>query len=203
VYIGRKDTQIKLRGFRIELEEIESVLLKYDDITNVALNIQCIETESKPSENKFLVAYYVSNIEISTDNLIKFLSDRLPHYMVVKHYVRLKSIPISINGKVNRVALPKIAITDSQRKYSAPITEQQKAICALWAENLGVEKVGIEDSFFALGGSSLLAIKLAFQMSKVVGYKINVAQIFEFNTIDELLKNTKAPEEKVIRRGEL
>ncbi|WP_029867070.1 AMP-binding enzyme, partial [Pseudomonas syringae] len=161
-YLGRNDDQVKLRGFRIELSEIEAVLATHPAVHEVALLVR------QDAGEKRLVAYFTVHeaqrtLEIET--LRSHLQTRLPDYMVPAAYVRLDALPLTTNGKLDRKALPE---PDAQalisRGYEAPQGEVENLLATIWAEVLQVEQVGRHDHFFELGGHSLLAVSLIERM---------------------------------------
>ncbi|MEM9243697.1 MAG: AMP-binding protein, partial [Pseudomonadota bacterium] len=193
-YIGRNDFQVKIRGYRIELGEIEKVLCQIEGIVQCAV----IAREHKLSENEtsdYLVGYYMlsdqdNSVDINSEDLIAALSKQLPAYMVPQVYVELESLPLTVNGKLDREALPDPVFGVASERYSAPRNELEAKLCRLWEELLGVERVGITDNFFRLGGNSILAIRLVNRMNEVLSYKaFNIVSLFIYKNIQELLSN--------------
>ncbi|WP_415838968.1 amino acid adenylation domain-containing protein [Pseudoalteromonas maricaloris] len=172
---GRTDHQIKLRGYRIELNEIESVLNLHTGIKEALVNV--VELEINGKKNQYLVGYIVSknNNNLETEVLMSYLSQYLPEYMVPKVFVDLEQLPLSVNGKVDRRALPIPEMGMIDEGYLAPETETEKSLCDLWQETLQVERVGIKDNFFLLGGHSLLATKLIAKMNAGFGVTVPFA----------------------------
>ncbi|MDP4147631.1 MAG: non-ribosomal peptide synthetase, partial [Bacillota bacterium] len=155
-FIGRIDNQVKIRGFRIELGEIEIQLLKHEEIKEAVV----IDREDKEG-NKYLCAYVVSNKEITVTELRNHLSKELPDYMVPAHFMELQNMPLTPNGKIDRKALPEPGgDINTGVEYIAPRNEIEEKIAKVWSEVLGVETIGIDDNFFALGGHSLKAIQV-------------------------------------------
>ncbi|WP_462183186.1 phosphopantetheine-binding protein [Pseudoalteromonas maricaloris] len=167
--------RIKLRGYRIELNEIESVLNLHTSIKEALVNV--VELEINGKKNQYLVGYIVSknNNNLETEVLMSYLSQYLPEYMVPKVFVDLEQLPLSVNGKVNRRALPIPEMGMIDEGYLAPETETEKSLCDLWQETLQVERVGIKDNFFLLGGHSLLATKLIAKMNAGFGVTVPFA----------------------------
>ncbi|WP_152537428.1 non-ribosomal peptide synthetase [Aquimarina pacifica] len=194
-YIGRNDDQVKIRGYRIELGEIESSMNTIDGISQSCVLAKERVTESGVSN--YLVGYYVLDTDSLTDDFIlEHLSKTLPDYMIPSSLVKLESFPLTINEKLDRAALPEVDFTISEYTYVAPETANEKAMCDLWKELLKLEKIGITDDFFKMGGDSILSIKAAYRMSDILGKEINVADIFRCKNIDAILKDVFASEEE-------
>ncbi|MEH1833146.1 MAG: phosphopantetheine-binding protein, partial [Nostoc sp.] len=156
-FLGRIDHQVKVRGFRVELGEIEAVLNSHCQIQQTVV----IATEDN-NGNKRLVAYVVSDNELlSGHELREFLKQKLPQYMVPSTFVTLDTLPLTPNGKVDHKALPAPSGEISQEhEYVAPRTPGEEIIANIFADVLDIEVVGINDNFFSLGGHSLLATQL-------------------------------------------
>ncbi len=195
--LGRLDHQVKIRGFRIELGEIESVLETHPGVRQ---SVVIADTDS--SGGKRLVAYYlmasIQEDSLNIRELREYLKLSLPDYMVPSLFVVLDSLPLTPNGKVNRKALPPpIEIrSDYGEGYLAPQTVAQKELVDIWAEVLGIPKVGIRDNFFDLGGHSLLALRLVSKMEKVLGRRIPVIALFQGRTIEDLVSESEATSSK-------
>ncbi|NEO97867.1 MAG: amino acid adenylation domain-containing protein, partial [Symploca sp. SIO2E9] len=192
-YLGRIDNQVKIRGFRIELGEIEALLTQHPEVWESVVLVR----EDEPGD-KLLVAYAVQQSESSPTaaQLRQFLAAKLPAYMVPNAFVILESLPLTSNGKVNRRALP---VPDSDRRelenvFVAPSRTEEKILAAIWTNILGIEQVGIHDNFFALGGDSIRSIQVLSQ-AKEQGLIFSVQQLFQYQTIHELVQKLKAQEE--------
>jgi amino acid adenylation domain-containing protein len=173
-YLGRLDVQVKVRGFRIELGEIEAGLRSHPAVRDAVV----VAREEAPGETR-LVAYVVGD-EADAQALRAHLSERLPEYMVPAAYVRLQAFPVTTNGKVDRKALPAPeGDAFAARAYEAPAGETEEALAQIWAELLGVERVGRHDHFFELGGNSLLATRLVFRIGREMDAEISVSDVFE------------------------
>ncbi|WP_340610738.1 non-ribosomal peptide synthetase [Xenorhabdus bharatensis] len=168
-YLGRNDFQVKIRGFRIELGEIESALMTYSQIK------QAVVIDCEHQGHKVLVAYLVAEDAVSDEMLLTHLSDRLPDYMLPTSFTFMDTIPLTLNGKVNRKALPE-PLFGNRDSYVAPRNALETQLCAIWQDVLALERVGIDDNFFRIGGNSLLAIKLtsAIRHKMAVDIPLNI-----------------------------
>jgi len=177
-YIGRMDDQVKVRGYRIEVGEVESALRAVRGVSAAV-----VVARADASGGKQLTGYWVG--AATESRLREELSRRLPAYMVPAHLMLLDSLPLTANGKVNRKALPELEAT-SGSAYVAPRDEMEAELCALFAEVLGVDRVGIEDDFFALGGHSLKAIEMVAQLRKVLKVVVSLLELVAQPTVKEL-----------------
>ncbi|MBW4611874.1 MAG: amino acid adenylation domain-containing protein [Desmonostoc vinosum HA7617-LM4] len=180
-FLGRIDNQVKIRGFRIELGEIEAFLAQHPRVRETVVVVR----EDIPNQHR-LVAYLVLHQEavFSVDELRYFLKEKLPEYMVPSVFVVLKVLPLTPNGKVDRRALP---IPDTLPvTYQAPQSEIERAIANIWQEVLHLEKVGINDNFFDLGGHSLLLVQANGKMRKFLNQDISIVEMFQNPTIGSL-----------------
>lgn len=159
--IGRKDKQIKIRGNRLEPGEVENVISLYPGVEDVVVN-----ASELPNGNKVLVAYVTSNVKINGENVVEFVTERCPYYMVPSAVVQLDEIPLNYNGKVDYAHLPMPEITRSQR-YTAPRTELEKVLCEAFEVCFGMEKVSIYDEFEEIGGDSLSLMMLLERCSNL------------------------------------
>ena len=186
-YIGRNDFQVKIRGFRIELGEIESVLTDYSDIKQVAV----LAKENKETNNKYLVAYYISDNreKLNEEDVLAYLSTKLPEYMVPTAIVHIDEFPLTLNGKLDRKALPDPLLGSNDDTYVAPRNDLETKLCNIFAGVLGLDisKVGINDDFFRLGGNSILAIKLVSKINLKYNSYLKVVDIFLYKNIKSLL----------------
>lgn len=182
--IGRIDNQVKIRGFRIELGEIEAVLTRHPGIGETVV----IAREDIPGDKR-LIAYVVSPREqANSSDLRSFLQERLPNYMVPSAFVFLDTLPLTPNGKVDRRALPAPDADNIQldTDFVPPSTPTEERLATIWADFLGIERVGIHDNFFELGGHSLLALRLFAKIEKVFGRTFSLATLFEAPTVKDL-----------------
>ncbi|MBN3873213.1 non-ribosomal peptide synthetase [Nostoc sp. JL33] len=185
-FLGRIDNQVKIRGFRIELSEIETVLSQHKSVQKAVVIVK-----ENVSGDKYLVAYIVPNIQ--TQNfpsvLRIFLKEKLPEYMVPKAFVVLDSLPLTTSGKVDRLALTELDSPASRfidKAFIAPRTPTESTLAKIWAEVLNVERVGIYDNFFDLGGDSLLTVRLLKQIHKQFERELPLSTLFLNPTIESL-----------------
>ncbi|HBE18544.1 MAG TPA: non-ribosomal peptide synthetase [Cyanobacteria bacterium UBA11149] len=183
-FIGRIDSQVKIRGFRIELGEIESVIAQ---ATNVQETVVIVR-EDVPGDKR-LVSYIIPNQEIPiTDDLRRFLKERLPDYMIPSAFVIIDAFPLTPNGKVDRRALPLpeyISYNDGNNLI-APRDELEQQLTQLWEKVLNVKPISISSNFFDLGGHSLLAVKLFAQIGNILNKDLPISTLFQAPTIAEL-----------------
>ncbi|MEW6067031.1 MAG: amino acid adenylation domain-containing protein [Nitrospirota bacterium] len=185
-YLGRLDHQVKMRGFRIELGEIESVLSQHPAVREAVV----LAYEDIP-DNKRLVAYVVLNQRspISTSELRNFLKAKLPDFMVPAGFVLLDAIPLTPNGKVDRISLPTPeGERQTEEAYIAPRNELEKIIASIWQKLLQVEKVGINDNFFDLGGHSLLIVQAHRRLHEFIDKELSITDMFRYPSIEKLSK---------------
>jgi amino acid adenylation domain-containing protein len=178
-FIGRNDDQVKVRGCRIELGEIEGRLGEHEGVQEAAVVVRTDKTGEKR-----LVAYYTSaagkdgDEDITAEQLRGHLGKRLPEYMVPAAYVRMEKLPLTVNGKVDRKALPDPEDAYVQRSYEAPVGEVEQMLAAIWSELLGVKQVGRWDNFFELGGHSLLLVRVTARIRQNLGLEVSVGELF-------------------------
>lgn len=185
-YIGRVDEQVKIRGQRTELGEIESVLNAHAKISQ-SIVVTVDNKNNSSNVGKLLVAYYVSSRHVMEDSLFEHLKHNLPYYMIPNVLVRLKHIPLTINGKVDKRALPLPKIINDAI-YIAPRNDLERKICKAFAEILEINEndISIEEDFFRLGGNSILAIKLSSIINTLLYSNLTASDIFHYRQIDEL-----------------
>jgi len=184
-YIGRIDAQVKIRGFRIELGEIETALLSLSEIA------QCSVQALGEGSDKQLTAYLVPRSGQTIPDrarLSEALTTLLPSHMVPSAFVVLERIPLTPNGKIDRQALPSPDLTLQQAVYIGPRTDTEQILCTLWSRLLGIERIGVQDNFFALGGHSLLAVQVISKIRDAFQVELAVHILFDRPTIDQLAK---------------
>ena len=184
-FIGRSDNQVKVRGYRIELEDIESALLKEEGVLNVCV----LALSDEKSTGKYLVGYIVLENNVNRADLENNLLNQLPKYMIPQVWVELSEMPITSNGKIDKKALPLPDITaGSSQEFVAPKTETENQLAAMWKNILNIDKVGIYDNFFELGGHSIKATRLIAEIYKTFKIELKVLVIFETSNLEELAR---------------
>ncbi|TWI96355.1 amino acid adenylation domain-containing protein [Mucilaginibacter frigoritolerans] len=181
-YLGRIDTQVKIRGNRVELGEIEILISQLDGIRQAVV----IAREDLPDQKR-LVAYLISTKnDVDTDFVRKSVTDKLPDYMLPSAYVWLNEFPKTTSGKVDRKNLPKpdLKRPELDTLYKAPSTPIEKNINSIWTELLLLDKIGVDDDFFLLGGNSLLAIKTVAKLKHRFNIEIPITKLYQFPTIN-------------------
>ncbi|MEA3179826.1 MAG: hypothetical protein QOI59_3349, partial [Gammaproteobacteria bacterium] len=183
-YLGRVDQQVKVRGHRIELGEIEAALKEYAGIEQAAVAVS-----EDAVAGKSLVAYIVSRTDEPMDvaDLRRSLTERLPQYMIPSLYVTLPELPLTPSGKLDRRALPAPQGVDQQKiRYEPPRTPTQTQLAAIWGEVLNLERVGLQDDFFASGGHSLLALQVVARVRDVFHLELPLKTLFDAPTLESL-----------------
>ncbi len=182
-YLGRKDHQVKVRGFRIELGEIEAALTKRQQVRE-AVVLAALDGDG----NNRLVAYLCCREPApSQEELRGWLKADLPDYMIPAGFCLLESLPLTVNGKVDRKALSELGqmCANREREYVAPRNQVERTLAGIWAEVLGLVRVGINDNFFELGGDSILSIRVVAKAGEA-GLKLTPKELFENQTVAEL-----------------
>lgn len=196
-FLGRIDDQVKIRGFRVEPDEIASILRTHQSIANVAVLPYITK-----NEEILLAAYIVlkPGKEISISELRQFQQEHLPSYMICTQYIFLPELPVTTHGKIDTRALPDPnsfpVLTGTE--YLPPRTTLEEILCNIFSEVTGVEKVGLQDDFFYLGGNSLSAIQLVTKIQNIVGRSITIPMIFEYPTVSRLLEELEKTKNDVI-----
>ncbi|WP_149096496.1 non-ribosomal peptide synthetase [Paenibacillus terrae] len=189
-YMGRMDEQVKIRGHRIELGEIESRLLDHPAVREAV-----VTAARSGSGYARLCAYVVADGEWATKELSAHLKMQLPDYMIPASFVRLKQLPLTSNGKVDKRALPE-PTDNCASEYSVPANEMEVALVSLFEDVLGVERIGTKDSFFEHGAHSLNAMTLVARIHKEFGVKVALRDIFEQDSIQALARLIQEEREK-------
>lgn len=181
-YLGRMDDQIKIRGFRVELSEIENELRRIPYIKDCA-----VIANNDRNNDKAIHAFIVSDQKIDKTDIKDILLGKLPDYMIPTYIQQIDQIPVTANGKLNRRALPDI-IMNSDKIYEGPNNQIEEMLCRAYEEILQVERVGINDDFFELGGHSLKVIRLLNKIEKEIRIHLSVKEIFNHSVIRKLAK---------------
>jgi alpha-ketoglutarate-dependent taurine dioxygenase/acyl carrier protein len=208
-YLGRRDEQVKVRGARVELKEVENAVRGQAGVRDVAV----IEREDA-SGYTYLCAYLVLAEGVQTVTVAEALEQELPDYMVPSAYVEMEELPRTISGKVDRRALPEMGASEGGAEYVGPRTPVEELLAESWGKLLGRERVGIEDNFFRMGGHSLLATQVMSRVRESFGVEVGLRVLFEHPTvrglaevIEEKLRGAEGLEapavEKVSRAGDL
>ncbi|MBA2613382.1 MAG: non-ribosomal peptide synthetase, partial [Bacteroidetes bacterium] len=183
-YLGRMDDQVKIRGYRIELGEIENLLHQHEQIHQAV-----VLAKDDSDGNKRLVGYLVSEESLDKEEIISYLRERVPSYMIPALWVLMESFPLTPNGKVDKKALPdKDLSTLSAKDFIAPRNEIEENIAVIWRNLLHIERIGIYDSFFELGGHSLLAMRVVSAIRKEFDMDLEIKDLFQYSTINDLSK---------------
>jgi tyrocidine synthetase-3 len=197
-FIGRNDSQIKIRGHRIECGEIEAALCKLSAIK------QALVIVKGKSSAQYLAAYVVLNkgVEQSLNSLREELVAYLPAYSIPSAFCQIDELPLNNNGKIDIKALPEASFIDGD-SYTAPRNELEEKLCQVWQDVLGLEKVGIHDNFFRIGGNSIMAIQLTSASRREMGMDIPLALLFEYKTIAGLASQMKQQNMLIIPKLDL
>jgi amino acid adenylation domain-containing protein len=180
-YLGRKDTQVKIRGNRVELGEIEVLLNQLENIRQAVV----IAGEGAAGQKR-LLAYLVASDELQhTDKVRLHLEKHLPDFMLPSAYIWLNELPKTTSGKVDRKALPQPSLQRPELStlYKAPSTATEKNIAAVWMNLLQLDKIGLDDNFFQLGGNSLLALKTIAELKQQYNYGIAITKLYQYPTV--------------------
>ncbi|WJQ84449.1 linear gramicidin non-ribosomal peptide synthetase LgrA [Brevibacillus brevis] len=180
-YLGRMDHQVKIRGYRIELDEIRSKLIQEESIDDAVVMARVDQ-----NNQAYLCAYLLSGKEWTVSQLRDLLRRDLPEYMIPAHFVLMKEFPLTSNGKLDRKALPEPdGSVRSEVEYVAPHSEMEKILAGIWGEVLGIERVGIQDSFFELGGDSIKGLQIASRLQRM-NLMMAVNHLFKYPTIERM-----------------
>jgi acyl carrier protein len=192
-YVGRADEQVKIRGYRIELGEVEAALNALDGVQQAVV----LAREYRPGDRR-LVGYITGTADPAAARAA--LAQRLPAYMVPTAVVALDALPLTINGKLDKRALPAPEYQDVDR-YRAPADPIEQTLTGIYAQVLGLERVGVDDSFFDLGGNSLLAMRLATRIGTELGVDVPVQTVFDEPTVARLAQKIRPQSEQPAERG--
>jgi amino acid adenylation domain-containing protein len=187
LFKGRKDSQVKIRGYRIELGDIAAQLRKHNSIDDVVVLLK-----EEDAQHKYLCAYYTAKQEIAAEELRQFLKLSLPGYMIPAYFFFLQQFPLTANAKIDVKALlqldtPRETVTAA----GSPKDILEEKMSNVWQDALGVKAVGVKDSFFALGGDSIKALRLVYDVNEAFGSSLKLMDIFKFDTPEKLLARIK------------
>lgn len=192
-FVGRKDWQLKIRGFRVEPGEVESQLRKHPAIKEVV-----VDGKEDATNNLSLCAYYVADSELTAQELRKFLAPELPDYLIPTYFIPIDEVPLLATGKVNRQGLPGLTqALGSSAEYHPPRTQIEAKLVTIWQEILGVKTIGIDDDFFDLGGHSLQATLLLAEIFKGLDVQLMLGDIFRSSTIRQLAEIVTKAEKSI------
>jgi acyl carrier protein len=201
-HLGRKDFQVKIRGFQIDLGEVEALLLNHPSIKELA-----IVSSATQSGDTRLIAYFVAASEPAPNisELRGFLKEKLPDYMIPSAFVALERMPVTPNGKIDRQALPAYhnVRPELETPYVASRTVTEACLADIWAEVLGLDRVGIHDNFFHLGGHSLAATRVVSQVIKKFQLEVPLRSLFQSPTIAEMAELIALSEAKKLQETDL
>ncbi|MBA4538661.1 amino acid adenylation domain-containing protein [Bacillus aquiflavi] len=187
-FLGRIDNQVKIRGFRIEISEIEAQLLKNERIKEALV----IDRKDHHGHT-YLCAYMIAQHDLTVSELREYLANHLPDYMIPSHFIQIDKMPLTPNGKVDRKALPLLEEGNMSKgiEYEAPRNEVEENLVSIWQDVLGVREIGINDSFFEVGGDSIKALQIVSKLSQV-GFKLKIKDLFSNPKIKNLSKYIKS-----------
>ncbi len=180
-YLGRIDSQVKLRGFRIEMGEIENSLRNFQDIEDAVVIVKTVN-----NEDKILCAYIISSKEISLKDVRNNLKKELPEFMIPSHFMRIEKKPLTVNGKVDIKALPEIDLSLKSTEFIEARTKTEALTANLFKEVLKVSKVSVIDNFFDLGGHSLNLIELVNKINNEFNIKVSLKEVFMAQTVENI-----------------
>ncbi|HEY1171318.1 MAG TPA: amino acid adenylation domain-containing protein [Verrucomicrobiae bacterium] len=202
---GRSDSQTKIRGFRVELGEIENALKKHSQIAN-----SVVVTLPNARGDKDVGAYYTTGDgkDVTAEELRVFLRRTLPEYMIPAFFMRVEAFPLNANGKVDKKRLPAfkpIEDGNASKELLEPRDQLERKMVKVWEDVLGVHPVGVQDNFFEMGGHSLLAVKLVSQVEKTFGNRVPVAEVFLRPTVEQLTDHLRSlqPRDRVQHIAEI
>ena len=174
-FVGRRDGQVKIRGFRVETKEVEAVILEYPGVKDVT-----VQAFDSPSGGKFIAAYVVCEGKLEAAALGAFIGERKPSYMIPASINQIERIPLNVNQKVDRKALP-APVMQASGEYVEPVGETEKKLCEIFAKTLECERVGATDSFFDMGGTSLLVTQVLVKAEQA-GLHFSYGDVFSHPT---------------------
>ncbi|BBK72536.1 hypothetical protein NBRC13719_18810 [Bacillus subtilis subsp. subtilis] len=192
-YVGRIDDQVKVRGYRVELGEIETALRQIDGVKEAAVLARTAQTGSKE-----LFGYISVKAGTNAEQVRSLLARSLPNYMIPAYIIEMETLPLTSNGKLNRKALPEPDVA-SKQTYIPPRNELEEQLALIWQEVLGIQRIGIEDSFFELGGDSIKALQVSARLGRY-GLSLQVSDLFRHPKIKDLSPFIRKSE-RIIEQG--
>jgi len=184
-YIGRTDDQVKVRGIRVEIPEVEKLLERSKFIK------QAVVIEKKIENDSLLAAYFISKDEqkINRNELVKELNEYMPEYMIPSYIMQVDSFKLTVNGKIDKKSLPDINESIDNYSYEEPKTKEEKIVVEVYKKVLGLDKIGINDNFFLIGGHSLRASKAVNILKNEYNYMLMIEDIFKYPKVKDLAKH--------------
>ncbi len=197
-FVGRIDTQVKLRGYRIELEEIERAAMEHGSITKCAAIVK-----ENNKGHQYLVLYYAAGETIAAQELDRFLKDKLPHYMIPGDFIWMKELPMTPNGKLNRQALPESTLPAEpvSNTFIDPETRYEKQVLDIWKKVLDKDAIDIHENFFETGGNSFFLIMMHSLLDEKYPGKVKIADIFDHPTIYRLAAYIEKQADSIDKNG--
>ena len=195
-FFGRKDNQVKLRGLRVELDEIEKVLNSYPNISR-----SIIVVKSSEVEGDYLAAYFTATQEINKEDLTNHMAKSLTPYMIPKVTMQLDKFPLTPNGKIDKKALPEVEVISEQKERKEATNDLERKLVKILAKALGKDTIGIDEDFFELGGTSLSASKVAM-LALNAGLNISYGDVFEYPTVEMLEGHINGTSKEVVVQEE-
>jgi polyketide synthase PksJ len=190
-FLGRADYQVKVRGYRLELQEIENELGQLEGMGACAVLVR-----SEPDREKELVAFMVSERKWTAAKAKQSLLSRLPAYAVPTRFVQLEELPLTVNGKIDKKALLRLPLGPVEVAQAPSPVSMERMVLDIWKEVLGTDQIGLEDHFFDIGGNSLLTVQISDKLQKSTGFELSVTDLFRYPSIRELagyLSNQREP----------
>src|SRR5690606_9027277 len=193
-YVGRLDEQVKISGYRVELGEIETVILNSKSVKEAVV----ITKELENGEMQ-LLAYVVPKKTFDEEHIVKYLKEKLPPYMVPSLWRKLEKLPLTPNGKIDKQALRELDLYHQlNHNFEAPRDHLEQSLAEIWQKLLHVDQVGIHDDFFAIGGNSLLAMRAVASIRKEMVMELSLKDIFQFPTVAQLVGHLRATKKSLL-----
>jgi acyl carrier protein len=183
-FIGRIDHQVKIRGFRVELCEIEETLCAHESVSEAVV----LAREDQSGERRLFAYVIPANGQVSPASLRSFLQEKLPEQMIPAAFVSLERFPLTPNNKIDRRALLSIDVSqrETSTRYVAPQSDIERRLAEVWRAGLGVERVGLDDNFFDIGGDSMLAVRITVEARQAAGRDLKLVDLFKHPTVRSL-----------------